>query len=190
MLSTLILQQKIFNQMKTLVIVTHPDIKNSAVNKRWIDELEKYPDKYVVHRLYEVYPDERIDVLAEQKLVEQYDKIVFQFPYYWFNCPPLLKKWLDEVMTHGWAYGSKSGYKMSGKKIALAISAGVDEHEYSPAERYKYTLAELTRPFELSFEYVKADYQPLFAYYGIELNSSPEWIERSVPLYLKFLNSL
>lgn len=176
--------------MKTLVIVIHPNIKGSVVNKRWIEELHKFPDKYVVHQLYEVYPDEKIDVLAEQKLVEQYSKIIFQFPYYWFNCPPLFKKWLDEVLTYGWAYGSKSGYKVSGKKIALAISLGVDEHEYRPSEVYKYTLAELTRPFELTFEYVKAVYKPLFAYYGIELNSSDEWIERSVPMYLDFLNSL
>ncbi len=55
--------------MKTLVIVIHPDIKNSVINKRWVEELNKFPDKYVVHPLYEVYPDERINVLAEQKLV-------------------------------------------------------------------------------------------------------------------------
>ncbi len=56
-------------------------------------------------------------------------KSYFGSPYYWFNCPPLFKKWLDEVLTHWrWAYGSKSGYRVSGKKIALlAISAGVDE---------------------------------------------------------------
>ncbi|WP_345948819.1 MULTISPECIES: NAD(P)H-dependent oxidoreductase [unclassified Mucilaginibacter] len=176
--------------MKTLIIVIHPDIKSSAVNKRWVEELQKFPDKYVIHQLYELYPDEKINVPAEQKLIEQYDKIVFQFPLYWFNCPALFKKWLDEVLTHGWAYGSKSGYKVSGKKIALAVSAGVDEREYLPGERYKYTLAELTRPFELSFEYVKANYKPLFAYYGIEYNSSAEWIEKSVPLYLDYLNSL
>ncbi|MDO7742970.1 MAG: NAD(P)H-dependent oxidoreductase [Pedobacter sp.] len=176
--------------MKTLVIVTHPDIENSAVNKRWIEELNKFPDKYVVHQLHKVYPDEKIDVLAEQQLVEQYDKIVFQFPYYWFNSPGFLKKWLDEVLTHGWAYGSKSGYKLSGKKIALAMSVGVDENEYSASGTYKYTLQELTRPFELSFEYVKADYRPFFACYGLEYNSSAEWIEKSVPQYLDFLNAL
>lgn len=176
--------------MKTLVIVTHPDMKNSLVNKRWMEELNKFPGKYTVHSLYEKYPDEKLDVPAEQKLVEQHGRIVFQFPFYWFNCPPLLKKWLDEVLTRGWAYGSRSGYKVSGKKVALAISLGVDEHEYHPSERYKYSLAELTRPFELTFEYVKADYRPLFAYYGIEYNTTAEWIERSVPLYLDFLDTL
>lgn len=176
--------------MKTLVIVIHPTIESSVINKRWIEELHKFPDKFVVHQLHKVYPDEKIDVLAEQKLIEQYDKIVFQFPYYWFNCPPLFKKWLDEVLTHGWAYGSKSGYKVSGKKIALALSVGIDEQEYRPSEKYKYTLEELTRPFELTFDYVKADYRPFFAYYGMELNATEEWVERSVPMYLDFLDGL
>ncbi|KAA6438340.1 NAD(P)H-dependent oxidoreductase [Dyadobacter flavalbus] len=175
--------------MKTLIIVVHPDIAHSAVNKRWIEALNQFPEKYVVHPLYEVYPNEKIDVEAEQKLVEQYEKIIFQFPYYWFNCPPLFKKWLDEVLTHGWAYGSKSGYKLAGKKIALAISLGADEQEYGPSKIFKYSLTELTRPFELTFEYVKADYKPPFAVYGIEYNASAEWIENSVVQYLDFLNA-
>ncbi|MBO9617241.1 MAG: NAD(P)H-dependent oxidoreductase [Dyadobacter sp.] len=176
--------------MKTLVIVIHPDIKHSVINSKWLAALNRYPNKYTVHQLHEAYPDEKLDVAAEQKLIEAHDKIVFQFPFYWFNCPSFFKKWLDEVMTYGWAYGSRSGYKMAGKKIALAMSLGVDEHEYSPSARYKYTVEELTRPFELSFEYVKADYRPFFAYYGIELNSTDAWIERSIPQYLDFLDAL
>jgi putative NADPH-quinone reductase len=176
--------------MKTLIMVIHPDMASSVINKRWMAELGRSPDKYEVRHLDQIYPDGKIDVLAEQKLIEQYDNIVFQFPFYWFNCPPLFKQWLDEVLTYGWAYGSKSGYKLAGKKVALALSVGIDEHEFHATAKYKYTLAELTRPFELTFEYVKADYRPLFAYYGIELNSKKEWIERSVSLYLDFLEDL
>ncbi|WP_430611759.1 NAD(P)H-dependent oxidoreductase [Flavobacterium sp. JP2137] len=176
--------------MKTLVVIIHPDMDSSVMNKRWVEELNKNPDKYYVHQLHKVYPDEKIDIEAEQQLIEQYDKIVFQFPFYWFNCPPLFKKWLDEVLTYGWAYGSKSGYKVGGKKIALLLSVGIDEHEYNATEKYNYTLAELLRPFELTFKYVKADYRPFFAYYGMELNSTKEWIEKSVPPYLGFLNKL
>ncbi|WP_316734925.1 NAD(P)H-dependent oxidoreductase [Pedobacter aquatilis] len=176
--------------MKTLVIVTHPDLETSVINKRWVAELKKYPERYTIHDLHQTYPDGHIDVLKEQQLAERYDKIVFQFPVYWFSCPALLKKWIDEVLIHGWAYGSKSGYKVSGKKVALAMSVGVDEYEYRPGEKYKYTLEELTRPFELSFEYVRADYQPFFAYYGIELNTAEEYIEKSVALYLAFLDAL
>lgn len=176
--------------MKTLVIIIHPRIEESIMNKRWIEELEKHPDDYEIHQLYKKYPDEKIDILAEQQLVEQYDKIIFQFPFYWFNCPPLLKKWLDEVLTYGWAYGKSSGYKLAGKKIALVLSVGIDEKEYDTSGKYKYNLEQLTSPFEITFNYVRADYKPLFAYYGIERNTSNEWVEQSVPRYLNFLKQL
>ena len=171
-----------------LILVVHPHLNESLINKRWVEELQKHPDKYEVHRLYEAYPDGKIDVAAEQQLMERYERIVFQYPLYWFNCPPLFKTWLDEVLTYGWAYGSQSGYKMGGKKVALAITAGIDEYEYAASGKYRYTIEELTRPFELTFEYVKADYRPPFVFYGIELNSSEEWIEQSVPRYMKFLD--
>ncbi|MGV8963385.1 MAG: NAD(P)H-dependent oxidoreductase [Candidatus Saccharimonadaceae bacterium] len=176
--------------MKTLVIVIHPDIESSVVNKRWIEELNKYPERYEIRQLHKIYPDGKIDVLEEQKQIEQYDKIVFQFPFYWFNCPPFFKQWMDEVLTYGWAYGNKSGYRVSGKKIALAISVGIDEHEYKSTGKYTYTMTELTRTFKLTFEYVKADYSPFFAYYGMELNSEKKLIEKSVLLYMSFLENL
>ncbi|MFP3597281.1 NAD(P)H-dependent oxidoreductase [Chryseobacterium sp. SIMBA_029] len=176
--------------MKTLVIAVHPHMENSLINKRWIEELNKYPEKYTVHQLYEAYPDEKIDVKKEQELIESYDNIIFQFPFYWFSSPPLLKKWFDEVLLYGWAYGSKSGYKAGGKKISLAITAGIDEKGYSESGKYKYTMEELTRPFELTFDYIKADYKQPFVYYGIETDSSEEWIEKSVPEYLDFIDAL
>lgn len=175
--------------MKKLIVVTHPEIENSKINKRWVEELEKTPEKYTVHQLYKRYPDEKIDVFAEQKLLQQYEKIIFQFPVYWHSCPPLLKKWIDEVLIYGWAYGSKSGYQVSGKKIALAMSAGLEEYEYSSDEKYKYTLKELTRPFELTWEYVRADYRPFFVYYGMEYRATAERIDKSVPLYKEFLEA-
>lgn len=79
---------------------------------------------------------------------------------------------------------------MSGKKIALAISVGIDQDDYTASGKYKYTLEELTRPFEVTFNYIKSDYKPLFAYYGIEQDSSSEWIEKSITPYLNFLNGL
>mgnify|MGYP002619986368 FL=1 len=85
--------------LKTLVIVAHPNIEASVINKRWVEELRKYPEKYTVHELYKVYPDEKIDVEKEQARVEAHDNLVFQFPIYWFNCPPLLNQWLDDVLA-------------------------------------------------------------------------------------------
>lgn len=177
-------------KMKTLVIIIHPNLENSLINKRWIEELNQYPDQYTIHDLYALYPDEKIDIEKEQQLIENHDTIVFQFPFYWFNSPPLLKKWLDEVLTYGWAYGSKSGYKMAQKKIALAISTGINKEDYTETGRYKYTLEQLTAPFEVTFDYVKAAYKPLFAFYGAEHHPTSEIIEKSTADYISFLKSL
>ncbi|MBP1174030.1 putative NADPH-quinone reductase [Paenibacillus sp. PvR133] len=55
--------------MKTLVIVTHPSIEASVINRRWVEELKKYPEKYTIHELHKVYPDGNIDVEKEQASV-------------------------------------------------------------------------------------------------------------------------
>ncbi|MDM1046053.1 NAD(P)H-dependent oxidoreductase [Myroides sp. 1354] len=175
---------------RTLVIITHPNFENSVVNKLWINELSKYPDQYYIHNLHEVYPDGILDVKKEQALIEGYDHIVFQFPFYWFNCPPLFKTWLDGVLTYGWAYGSESGYKMGNKKVALAVSVGIDEKEYTPEGKYMYTLEQLLAPFEVTFRYIKADYQGFYAYYGIERDSSEEAIQSSLAPYMKFIQGV
>lgn len=176
--------------MSTLIIVTHPNLESSVINKRWIAELEQHPQNYTVHHLDFLYPDGKIDVEQEQKMIESHDNIVFQFPFYWFNCPPLLKKWLDEVLTHGWAYGRNSEYKLKGKKIALAISTGIYEKDYCPTGQYKYTLAQLTAPFEVTFNYIKADYRPFFAFYGAEHNPTGEEVDNNAKAYIGFLENL
>jgi len=176
--------------MKTLIIVTHPNLEKSKINKRWIEELNKSPEKYIVHDLHKAYPDWNIDVGREHKLLESVDKVVLQFPFYWFNCPPLLKKWLDDVLSHGWAYGKNSGYRLEGKKVTLAVTAGIKDEDYKKDARYRYTLEELTSPFEISFLYVKADYLPLYAFYGAEHDPTDEHISRSAQAYMQFIDNL
>jgi putative NADPH-quinone reductase len=123
-------------------------------------------------------------------LLSGYNKIIFQFPFYWFNCPPFFKKWLDEVLTDGWAYGRYSGYKLGGKKLALGITAGINEEDYRASGRYKYTLQQLAAPFEITFDYIKADYRQLFAFYGAEHNATTERIEASARDYVDFIENL
>ncbi|MBE7175118.1 MAG: NAD(P)H-dependent oxidoreductase [Mucilaginibacter polytrichastri] len=175
---------------KTLVMIFHPDIGSSKVNRRWITELEKYPQEFRVHEVYKACPHSRIDVPREQALIEEHEVIVFQFPLYWFSSPPLFKQWQDEVLSYGWAYGRNSGFALRDKRIALSISAGAEEREFGPGGLYRYTLAELTAPLEVTFHYVKADYRPLFAFYGAGTRVLPEQIEQGTADYLAWLRRL
>lgn len=101
--------------MKTLVLVFHPNLTVSRANKHLTEEMEKQAG-VTVHRVYEAYPDENIDVAAEQKLLEEHDRIVLQFPFYWYSTPALLRKWEDSVLSYGWAFGS-NGDKLHGKEL-------------------------------------------------------------------------
>ncbi|MEX3619621.1 NAD(P)H-dependent oxidoreductase [Paenibacillus glucanolyticus] len=182
--------------MKTLVIVTHPSIDTSVINQRWVEELQKYPDKYTVHELHKAYPDGNIDAEKEQQLIETHGSLVLQFPVYWFNCPPLLKKWLDDVFAYGWAYGSGGGDKLKDRKTALAVTAGIKEEDYREEGKYRYTLEQLLTPFETTFLYCRANYRSFFAYYGKETEpgvndeSSSSDLETNVREYLNFIDSL
>ncbi|WP_042169454.1 NAD(P)H-dependent oxidoreductase [Paenibacillus gorillae] len=178
--------------MKTLIIVAHPNLENSVINKRWAEELRKYPEKYTVHELYKAYPDGKIDVEKEQQLVESHSKLVFQFPFFWFNCPPLLKQWFDDVFAYGWAYGSNGGDKLEHRKVGLAVSAGIREEDYSAQGKYRYTLEQLLYPFETTFHYCHADYASFFAFYGTESMPSDNETEiaKSAQDYVSYIDKL
>ncbi len=178
---------------KTLIIVTHPNITESTVNKRWIAELQKYPQRFVVHELYKHYPNGDINIEFEQRLVEECSHLVLQFPVYWFNCPPLLKQWLDQVFTYGWAYGSKSR-ALRNKKIGIAVSAGISAEGYSSTGCVGFEMTEVLRPFELTMRYVNANYQPLFVFYGIDSHAGYDEnafrrVENSAKDYIRYLDA-
>lgn len=65
--------------MKTTVLVFHPSIATSRVNARLAHAAEAI-DGVEVRYLYDLYPDFRVDVEAEQHVLEAADRIVWQFP--------------------------------------------------------------------------------------------------------------
>lgn len=169
--------------MKTLVLVFHPDLSASRVNRRWAEEMDKQ-DNVTVRRVYEVYPDERIDVSAEQRLMEQHDRIVLQFPFYWYSTPSLLKKWEDAVFIYGWAVGSK-GDKLHGKELLIAVTVGIAEESYSPNGAFKYTVHELLRPLQATSNSIGTRYLTPFIVYGAA-RMQGEQVETSAKDYVAY----
>lgn len=170
--------------MKTLVLVFHPNLSSSRVNQRWVKEMEKQ-DNVTLHRVYEVYPDEKIDVAAEQRLLEQHDRIVLQFPFYWYSSPSLLKKWEDVVLAYGWAFGSGAD-KLQGKELIIAISTGVAEEDYSPEGPVKYTVPELLRPLQATSNLIGTRFLTPYVLYGAPQLSDEE-IEQSANDYVTYV---
>lgn len=129
--------------MKTLVLLFHPNLKNSKVNKRMVNIISKM-ENVEIRNMYDLYPDFKIDVKAEQQVMEKADRIILQFPIRWYSSPALLKQWEDDVFEAGWAY--TDGHALDDKEFTVAVSFGADGYEHGGYSHY--TPHEILRPFQ------------------------------------------
>lgn len=172
-------------KLKTIVLVFHPNINESKVNKKMAMGVEKL-DGVLVRYLYDIYSDGQINVTKEQELLEKADRIVLQFPVYWYSSPSLLKQWQDEVLSYGWAFGS-SGNKLHGKELLLVVSPGATEDNYQNSGAFKYTLNDLLRPFQATSNLVGTKYIKPFITYGASSISNGD-LDKQTEKYLNYLS--
>lgn len=142
--------------MKILNLVFHPNLNDSRVNSTWKKQLEESGRVTTSRDMYSEYSDFTIDVEKEQKLLMEHDRIIFQFPLYWYSMPPLLKKWLDDVLTYGFAYGS-TGDKLKGKDMQVIVSVGGKQKYYNGFDIF-CTVPDLLRPFQLTANLTRMNY--------------------------------
>jgi glutathione-regulated potassium-efflux system ancillary protein KefG len=167
--------------MKILVNVFHPSLDRSTVNRRWVAELEKHGE-ITVNLGYARYPDWQIDVAREQELLLAHDRLVFQHPFYWYSTPPLMKKWLDDVLTYGWAYGP-GGTALHGKEWVSAISTGGPAKAYQAGGYNSYSMSELLKPLQQTANLIGTKFLIPFVFHGA-VQSTPDRIEASARDYL------
>lgn len=118
---------------KILVISGHPHLERSIANKTILAELEKAGKEGLSIAIDDISETCcTIDVAAEQAALRDADTVVFQFPVYWFGCPALLKHWVEEVFTPGFAHGEGAD-GLKGKKMIVSATVGAPEAAYSPA---------------------------------------------------------
>ena len=151
--------------MNTLLLVFHPNLGNSRINVRLLDELAAADDANVTVRAeYALYPDFHVDAKAEQAALEAADRIVIQFPFYWYSSPALLKQWEDAVIQSGWAYGG--GRALKGKSLQLVVTTGSPAERYQPDGDYHFMMDELLSPFELTASRIELDWRRPFLVQG------------------------
>lgn len=144
---------------RILINFYHPRFEDSNVHKRLLSVLSPEDTNVILRDQYELYPDFDINVEVEQEFLLEADIIIFQHPVFWYNCPPLMKQWLDLVLEYGWAYG-KNGIRLKDKKFLQIVSTAGSEEAYQHGGRNKYTLREFFRPFEQTAFLCNMDYLP------------------------------
>ena len=129
-----------------LMIVAHPNIESSIGNKTIVEHFKSLHPEAKIDELYKLYPDFKIDVKKEQEKLLKADFIILQFPYFWYNAPALLRKWFEDVLEHGFAYGSK-GKALQGKKLIVSFTTGSPVETYKEGGMQNFTLEDLTKGF-------------------------------------------
>lgn len=150
--------------MKVLVNLFHPHLERSVVNRAWADRLANQPG-ITLRNLYALYPDGKIDVAAEQQALAEHDRLVFQHPFYWYSTPPLMKQWLDDVLTYGWAYGP-GGNALAGKEWLSVISTGGPADSYQAGGYNRFSMSEFLKPLVQTASLLQTVFLPPFIFHG------------------------
>lgn len=120
--------------IKTLVISSHPDYQHS-LSQRFFTESAKVPG-VKMHFLDNLDDFVLADELA---MLSACERLILQFPLYWYNVPAKMKAWIDEV----W---SAAEIALRGKEIGFAISTGVAAKEFQLGGNEQVTFNEILRP--------------------------------------------
>ena len=178
---------RLSERRRVLVLFAHPALQKSRVNRRLVQAATEV-DGVTVHDLYEAYPRFDIDPAREQGLLTEHDTVVWQFPFYWYSTPALLKEWQDLVLEHGWAYG-REGRALRGKRLVVAVSTGGRESAYRPDGFNRFTVRQLLAPIEQTARLCGMAYLPPFVVHGTHAMTE-EQIGRHAADYRRLLEAL
>ncbi|MGF1727371.1 NAD(P)H-dependent oxidoreductase [Photobacterium nomapromontoriensis] len=152
--------------MNVLVINGHPDLSQSVANATILADL-RAQTPWTIHSVAGFAGDIR----AEQQRLLDADVIVVQFPLYWSTYPAVLKKWVDEVFSYGFAFGP-DGSKLKDKPLLFSVTAGATQASYStsgfnflPFEHYQVAYEHPFRAAEINI---------LDTIITFEMNATPE----------------
>lgn len=147
--------------MQTLVVFSHQYFEKSKINKALLEAIKTLPN-VDIRNLDELYGTniKGFDLQKEQEFLSKAQKIVFQFPLFWFSTPPMLKAYQDEILTTT-MYQNK-GDILANKDFHIAVSLGSEKEKYSSTGRNEFTLEEYLLPLTGMAKYCKMQPKEIF----------------------------
>lgn len=151
-----------------LIILAHPAFEKSFANKTIIEELQKSNLDFEIRNIHDLYPDYKIDVKKEQEALLRHQTIVFQYPFYWYNMPAILKHWFDVVFENQFAYGS-NGDKLKGKNFVASFTVGSSESSYNVLGFQHFRVYEFCKNLEQTALLAQMNYIDPIYFHGTSL---------------------
>jgi len=153
--------------MRILVVSGHPDLDSaSTANCRILNKLSETNLDLNIRRLDQTNKGFNVDVAVEQEALLDADLVVLQTPMYWYSVPALLKNWIDQVFTYGFAYG-KTGNKLKGKGFMMSMTISSPFGCYQTLGYNNFTVGELLNPLKQTALMSQMIYQEPVLSYGV-----------------------
>ena len=147
----------------TLILFSHTYFENSKINKALLEEASKL-ENLEISNLNLLYKDYKIDIQKEQEKLEKADKIIVQFPMFWYSTPSIFKEWQDAVLTPLYVEKSKI---IADKKLGFIISAGGSREDFLEYESKEFSAIDrILFPLVISFESLSVKICKSLAFYN------------------------
>lgn len=173
---------------RILIIFAHPGYQRSYANRAMLRAL-KGLENVKVHDLCQIYPDMFIDVAREQRLLQDFDIIVFQHPIYWYSCPSVLKEWMEQVLEYGFAFGP-DGNALKHKYLLSAVTTGGSETSYATSGHNHHSILDYLMPIQQSGLMCGMRWLPPFVVYGYHSIDDPDYLKQKGQQYRELLTGL
>lgn len=145
--------------MKTMVVISHPTIQTSSSQQFFLATL-KGEDFVTIRHLDEVWCEAKphfTRVIEEKALVESgAQRLILQFPMYWYQAPAVMKEWIDTVMSKSATFAKQI------KELGIVVTLGVKEEAFRAGGKEQFTISELLRPFQALANAMSWNYLPNF----------------------------
>ena len=144
--------------MKTMVVISHPTVHSSV--QQFFLATVKGEETVTVRHLDEVWSEKKphfIRATEEKALVDsEAERLILQFPMYWYQAPSVMKEWIDTVMSKSALFAKQI------KELGIVVTLGVKEEAFRAGGKEQFTISELLRPFQALANAMGWTYLPIF----------------------------
>ena len=149
---------------KILIIMSHPDVAQSS-SQQFLLAAIKGEEQIQIRHLESILAEQEnnhFDKRIERACLQEADRIILQFPFYWYQCPSVMKQWMDEVLTLNLSQKNKE------KELGIVVIVGAKKERYTAGGSVGFGIEELLRPYQALANQLGWEYQTPFVIYQFQ----------------------
>lgn len=146
------------------MIISHPDVAQSS-SQQFLLAAIKGEEQIQIRHLESILAeqeDHHFDKTIERACLQEADRIILQFPFYWYQCPSVMKQWMDEVLTLNLSQKDKK------KEFGIVVTVGAKKDRYTVGGSVGFGIEELLRPYQALANQLGWKYQTPFVIYQFQ----------------------